>query len=262
MLQSLREEKKGKLQVLLSLRKNGLTSLFKEVRVFKVGVLLRIDSPESIHANRPDSPLRIAGPGGVAPQRAMQGPQVRRTKSTRQFALSYEFLTKDAPKLPEHSNYSAGTQRGYGLVAYGMAIFQSPKIFFRERNFQENPGISAERTIFAKFQAPKFENSEPEKMQFHTPSHSIPTLDSLLIIVGVLWPCYRGELPRPLKVQNGVANKSKSPIFQLFWLFFDSVLDFLGPRGREPGAHCVCRSQPLSVLLLALAGLWSLRTSL
>ena len=36
MLQSLREETEGKLQMLLSLRKNGLTSLFKEVRVFKV----------------------------------------------------------------------------------------------------------------------------------------------------------------------------------------------------------------------------------
>ena len=39
MLQSLREETEGKLQMLLSLRKNGLTSLFKEVRVFKVVVL-------------------------------------------------------------------------------------------------------------------------------------------------------------------------------------------------------------------------------
>ena len=36
MLESLREEIEGKLQMLLSLRKNGLTSLFKEVRVFKV----------------------------------------------------------------------------------------------------------------------------------------------------------------------------------------------------------------------------------
>ena len=35
MLQSLREETEGKIQMLLSLRKNGLTSLFKEVRVFK-----------------------------------------------------------------------------------------------------------------------------------------------------------------------------------------------------------------------------------
>ena len=37
MLQSLREEREGKLQMLLSPRKNGLTSLLKEVRVFKVG---------------------------------------------------------------------------------------------------------------------------------------------------------------------------------------------------------------------------------
>ena len=36
MLQSLRKETEGKLQMLLSPRKNGLTSLFKEVRVFKV----------------------------------------------------------------------------------------------------------------------------------------------------------------------------------------------------------------------------------
>ena len=36
MLESLREEIEGYLQMLLLLRKNGLTSLFKEVRVFKV----------------------------------------------------------------------------------------------------------------------------------------------------------------------------------------------------------------------------------
>ena len=35
MLELPREETEGKLQMLLSLRKNGLTSLFKEVRVFK-----------------------------------------------------------------------------------------------------------------------------------------------------------------------------------------------------------------------------------
>ena len=58
-----------------------------------------------------------------------------------------------------------------------MVIFQSLKNIFQRPNF---PGNSAERAIFAKFQAPKFENSEPEKLQFHTPSHSIPPLDSLL----------------------------------------------------------------------------------
>ena len=59
-------------------------------------------------------------------------------------------------------------------------FYRVRKIFFRGRIFQENPWNSAERAIFAKFQAPKFENSEPEKLQFHTPSHSIPPLDSLL----------------------------------------------------------------------------------
>ena len=56
------------------------------------------------------------------------------------------------------------------------------KIFFRGRNFQENAWNSAERVIFAKFQAPKFEKFRARKMQFHTPSHSIPPLDSLLIL--------------------------------------------------------------------------------
>ena len=37
MLWSLSEETEGNLQMLLSLRENGLTSLFKEVRVFKEG---------------------------------------------------------------------------------------------------------------------------------------------------------------------------------------------------------------------------------
>ena len=40
------------------------------------------------------------------------------------------------------------------------------------------------------------------------------------------------------KVQNGVENESKSTIFYLFQLVFDSILDFLDPRGREAlGTH-------------------------
>ena len=38
MLQPLREETEGKLETPLSPRKNGLTSLFKEVRAFKVRI--------------------------------------------------------------------------------------------------------------------------------------------------------------------------------------------------------------------------------
>ena len=34
-------------------------------------------------------------------------------------------------------------------------------------------GTWCKRAILTKFQAPKLENSEPERMQFHTPSHSI-----------------------------------------------------------------------------------------
>ena len=46
MLLSLREETERKLQMLLSLRKNGLTSLFKEVRVFKVANFGRLSAKE------------------------------------------------------------------------------------------------------------------------------------------------------------------------------------------------------------------------
>ena len=49
MLQSLREETEGKLQMLLSLRKHSLDSLFKEVRVFKVVVIAQAPNfPEKI----------------------------------------------------------------------------------------------------------------------------------------------------------------------------------------------------------------------
>ena len=62
-----------------------------------------------------------------------------------------------------------------------MAIFQSPKnIFQRPKFLGKSLKFRRKSDFFAKFQAPKFENSEPEKMQFHTPSHSIPPLDSLL----------------------------------------------------------------------------------
>ena len=70
-----------------------------------------------------------------------------------------------------------------------MVIFQSLKLFFRDRNVQEKPWNSTGRAIFVKFQAPKFEISERKKMQFHTPSHSIPPLDSLLEIL-----CHRCRL--------------------------------------------------------------------
>ena len=53
----------------------------------------------------------------------------------------------------------------------------------------------------------------------------------------------KNEFPGPLgpgakKAENGVEKESKSTVFQLFCLFFDSVFDFFGPRGREaPGTH-------------------------
>ena len=48
-----------------------------------------------------------------------------------------------------------------------------------------------------------------------------------------------GEFPGPLgpaaqKVENGVEKESKLTVFQLFWLFFDSGFDFLGPGAERP----------------------------
>ena len=75
----------------------------------------------------------------------------------------------------------AGTWWGYGCcggVRNGHFL-ESEKYIFRGRNLQENPQISAETATTAKFQAPKFENSEPEKCNsipqpFHT-STRIPS---------------------------------------------------------------------------------------
>ena len=68
-------------------------------------------------------------------------------------------------------------------MPYGMAIFQSPKNIFQRPKFPGKCQKFRRKSDFAKFQAPKFENSEPEKMPFHTPSHSIAPLDSLLQIL-------------------------------------------------------------------------------
>ena len=57
---------------------------------------------------------------------------------------------------------------------------ESEKYFLEAEISRKIPEIPQKGVDFAKFQAPKFENSEPEKMQFHTPRHSIPPLDSLL----------------------------------------------------------------------------------
>ena len=63
---------------------------------------------------------------------------------------------------------------------------ESEKYFSGAEISRKIPEIPQKNAIFSKFQAPKFENSEPEKMQFHTPSHFIPPLDSLLILVSPL----------------------------------------------------------------------------
>ena len=66
---------------------------------------------------------------------------------------------------------------GYGLAAYGVAILQSPKHLFQMPKFAE----ILQKKRFTPCDSEK-KNSAPEKkMQFHTPSHSIPPLESFPI---------------------------------------------------------------------------------
>ena len=80
------------------------------------------------------------------------------------------------------------------------------------------------------------------------PEKSARTLRARLPATGVIWALraqsrkkvlkmspWALSAPGVQKVQNGVENESKSTIFQLFRLVFDSVLDFLGPGSRGPG---------------------------
>ena len=117
-------------------------------------------------------------------------------------------------------------------MAYGLGIFQSPKTFFRGRNFLQNPGFSAERAIFVKFQAPKFRNSEPEKMQFHTPSHSIPPLDSLLHMAA-----HRPAHNTPIHMDflYVLLSKAPSPWIGMLWA---------GLRGRHVDHPCGWQTSP------------------
>ena len=55
-------------------------------------------------------------------------------------------------------------------MAYGRTnVVQSPKDVFQRLKF-EGKCLKFRRAIIAKFQAPRFENSEPEKVQFHNPA--------------------------------------------------------------------------------------------
>ena len=54
------------------------------------------------------------------------------------------------------------------------------KIFFRGRNFQEIPEIPQKERFSPNFRLRNLKFQSPKKFQLHTPSHSIPPLDSLL----------------------------------------------------------------------------------
>ena len=79
MLESLREETEGKLQMPLSLRRNGLTSLFKDVRVFKVSDANTVPFPK--YRTQLPLPLNTSG-------QRLSGPRMHSYQSMTQANLS------------------------------------------------------------------------------------------------------------------------------------------------------------------------------
>ena len=59
-------------------------------------------------------------------------------------------------------------------------FFESVNYFPEAAISRKLPENSAERTIFAKFQAPTCENSEPQEMQYHTPASPYPRFEGTL----------------------------------------------------------------------------------
>ena len=62
-----------------------------------------------------------------------------------------------------------------------MAIFQCPKNICQRLKFVGKSQKFRSKSDFHQISVSNFQISEPEKMQFHTPSHSIRPLESLLI---------------------------------------------------------------------------------
>ena len=66
--------------------------------------------------------------------------------------------------------------RKYGLVAYGMAIFQSLKDIFQWPKFAgRSLKFRAERAVLVKFQAPNFEKSDSEPPKMHLGAQRSPS---------------------------------------------------------------------------------------
>ena len=120
-------------------------------------------------------------------------------------------------------------------MAYGTAIFpESAKIFFRGQNLQENPRISAERVIFARFQAPNLKIQSPRKCMsipqpFHTPTRLPPKLRSLAYLppIRICDPVYSG--PRMLTLASACWRDRQwtHVLTVLFW----GHLCFMSPAG-------------------------------
>ena len=77
------------------------------------------------------------------------------------------------------------------LLAFsaGMDWWRMEWPFFRVEQYFQRPNFAGtfqefrRKSHFDQISGSEFWNSEPEKTQFHTPSHSIPPLDSLLLVI-------------------------------------------------------------------------------
>ena len=141
------------------------------------------------------------------------------------------------PEIPEFVAFCRPALSG-GMDWWRMELpfSRARKIFFRGRILQQNPWISTERAILAKFQAPKFEISEAKKMQFHTPSHSISPLDSLLFCdSGKIFQQFSRDFPGVF-LGNPRTDPTNSHSLLEFSGAFEIVSDTSWPCGRKaPG---------------------------
>ena len=129
-----------------------------------------------------------------------------------------------------------------------MVIFQSPKHFFRGQNLQENHRSCTERALLAKFQAPKFENSEPEKNaipyphSFHTPTKLPPNCALQVGIrgpaTGVIWPS-GPKLEKESENCQGMQRCNLERCIDSMWMLTTALLGSRTPRARVQKGDCI-----------------------
>ena len=183
--------------------------------------------------------MRSCGPATTEPENP-QSPKIRK-KYKIPHPRKYRKNTEKIRKRPENGNFWAVLyvfgifcRISGGQPGVGDFVFFS---YFRVWGFSGSVAGPQDRNT-------KFKIREPAQTIHHKCSARIYDViwDSLALLQGHLGPSgpkwQKESETSSRKVPNGVENESKLTLFQLFWLFFDSVWDFLGPRGREaPGTR-------------------------